>query len=362
MPNLGSISALPRSERARITSLVEGVVVDMSLRSYLWFQEEWAAVPVTNFMYTESQHGQWLDRCEAEWLAAAAMAHGCSECMAIPLGEHPDRGLYRVPMDQDSLLEVSKLCERQEYVLIPESKTFVVLCLFDYNVVAGPRSFVIQAIGCSIPTARKEFSEAALEDSVSQEEKPRLARLADAMRTYMYYDGMAIQRVDNPDDVDRALSLMNDIIESGVYIRGDWIGKHGWIAVPVVKDSHVSVRQAEWLISAARLAGEDSVFAVATGDNESLPVYRVGMNHEELEGFSKECSIYTYLLVPETMSFAMLCTIEDYNIIAGPAEFVRSALGCSISTARASFRDFVEIPGWSETVRQFYAGVADRYE
>jgi len=78
---------------------------------------------------------------------------------------------------------------------------------------------------------------------------------------------------------------------------------------------------------------------------------------------SAECvALSFFVLMPETRSFGVLCTPDDYYIVAGPHSFVRIALGSDIEEARKSFVDFGSNEGWPDATRKHFLSVASIYE
>lgn len=121
----------------------------------------------------------------------------------------------------------------------------------------------------------------------------------------------------------------------------------GWEAVPVEKGRHLDEPEAEALARAWREAGHEHCYAVATEPVEPRPqVYRMETTTEGLLKFSEECAGLNYILLPPDASSAVLCTSEDYNLYAGPADFVRRALGTDIEAARAVFREYAADEWW----------------
>jgi len=170
-----------------------------------------------------------------------------------------------------------------------------------------------------------------------------------------------IEAVTNIAQVNQALALIEDVVEKPYHLNERWIVLNGWVAVPV--ESSIREREAEWLSEAAMYMGCDESLAVAT---ESLTpdttCYQVPMTLEGIFDFGWECHPFNYVLLPESRLFAVLHTTEDYNIVAGPSNFVTKAVGCSIPTARRMFRSFASDPLWREPERNLLLAVAKKYE
>lgn len=172
-----------------------------------------------------------------------------------------------------------------------------------------------------------------------------------------------IEPVTDPKQVERALSLIEDVVEKPHHLRSEWIIRHGWAAVPVESAYHFYEREAEWIAEAATGMGCYECLAVAT--EPLLPAemcYRVPMTQEGLLDFSWKCTGLNYVLLPEDRSFAVLCASDSYFIVAGPSDFVTKAVGSSIPTARKMFLRFADDPLQQEPERSHLVEVAKRYE
>lgn len=172
-----------------------------------------------------------------------------------------------------------------------------------------------------------------------------------------------IKPITDPAEVARAISLIEDIVDKPWHLKLGWLKEHGWAAVPVESASHFFEREAEWISEAARSLGCYECLAVAT--EPLLPTemcYRVATTQEGLLEFSRVTGSLNYVLIPEDRSFAVLCTSEDYFIVAGPRDFVAKAVGTSIPTARKMFLRFADDPLWQEPERKHLITVAERYK
>lgn len=162
--------------------------------------------------------------------------------------------------------------------------------------------------------------------------------------------------------------LVSEVADKPADIRGEWLRRHNYAAVPVLSGPHFTERSASALSQAASELGSDECFAVATEPLENTILrYAVRLTPAGLLAFSDEGSQFYFLLVPQALTFAYLCTgsDQDYNIIAGPKQFVETALSESIVSAREKFLEFAARPssvsGLSETMRNHLLQTAHRY-
>lgn len=126
---------------------------------------------------------------------------------------------------------------------------------------------------------------------------------------------------------------------------------------------HFDERDALLISGASKRAGVNECFAVATEPLEGLPsCYRVPTSAEGLLAFSRECGTFYFALVPATRLFTILCTPDDYFLVAGPRDFVTGAIGCDIKRGRDIFFQFAASDEWPESVSRYLTSVAEKYE
>jgi hypothetical protein len=176
-------------------------------------------------------------------------------------------------------------------------------------------------------------------------------------------DHPTIEPITDPVEIDRLALLVEEVVEKPFHLRPEWLRKNRLAAVPVESASHFYEREAEWLAQAARSIGCGECFAVATEPLENTVLcYRVPATQEAFLAFSRECFSLNYVLIPEDRSFAVLCTSEDYYVVAGSQSFVTKAAGSGIDTARKMFlraANDITLPGAD---RERLLAVAKRYE
>lgn len=168
-----------------------------------------------------------------------------------------------------------------------------------------------------------------------------------------------IQALSDTIMIQRLESMIEGLIDKPSHLNTDSIAKKRWVAVPVEKGRHFEEDEVEIISRAIQVLGYTECFAIATELIGEYPrCYRIPMTKEGLIDFSQECAGLNFILVPEDLSFAILCTSEDYNIFAGPLRFVESALGVDLSTARMKFREVASDAWWKGRLLE----VANKYE
>jgi hypothetical protein len=87
----------------------------------------------------------------------------------------------------------------------------------------------------------------------------------------------------------------------------------------------------------------------------------VPTSKEGLLDFDYQCALFNFALFSENISFVILCTVADYYLVAGQAEFVTRAVGKSLQAARRDFFKFAT--AWQDDVmRKYLRSVYKRYE
>lgn len=144
--------------------------------------------------------------------------------------------------------------------------------------------------------------------------------------------------------------------------RLDYLAGKGWAVVPVESASHFAARDVNLLSAALQGLGVDSCFAIITDEITQGPfAYRIPATEEGLRGFDRELFGLNALLVPEEESCAILCTVDEVYLVAGPRSFVSAAVGGDIAQARRDFLSFASAEFWPAELRGFLTDVVSRY-
>ena len=139
-------------EVADLESLIGEVVERPNHLSLDWLDlNAWSAVP------TESAN--YFAQKTAQRIAYAGSALGETECYAVATEAVQNTPLaYRLSLTTEALVEFGESAYPVLYVLLPRSRKFAILCTPDYHLVAGPRSFVVDALGMSLGEARSRYA------------------------------------------------------------------------------------------------------------------------------------------------------------------------------------------------------------
>ena len=163
----------------------------------------------------------------------------------------------------------------------------------------------------------------------------------------------------DPKDIHKLDLVIQDIIDSPGHLKVDWLINNKWIAVPVESASHFNIIDAEVISHALQTINCEYCFAIATEPFANFPRhFQVSTTSEALLNFSKQCSHFNFVLIPEDLSFAILCTVYDYYIVTGSSKFVKQAVGGSLEVAQTKFNEFASDNCWKGRLLE----VAKRYK
>lgn len=161
----------------------------------------------------------------------------------------------------------------------------------------------------------------------------------------------------------RLTSLAFEIISSPMTLRQEYLREKGWVAVPVESAAHFDKKDAVQFAKAFASIGCVDILAVATESLGENPLcYRVKATQEGLLAFSKKFGFLNFVLMPEDLSFLILCTTSDFFIVAGPTAIVEKALGKKLAQARADFVSYASSSEWDVNDRARLLAVAKDYE
>jgi hypothetical protein len=132
----------------------------------------------------------------------------------------------------------------------------------------------------------------------------------------------------------------------------------GWIAVPVRSSAHLAQLHLQrlhdaWSDLACRVA-----FAILLEPLRGVP--EASETDTSLDGirmFNRQFAHFNVALYTPSPKAIVICTTDDYFVIAGPEKFVTVAVGGSISEAYTRFAVFGAAAEWSEKGKAFFASI-----
>lgn len=152
-----------------------------------------------------------------------------------------------------------------------------------------------------------------------------------------------------PDEVDRIRRAAGRVVRRSGRGELTLIKQPGWAAVPVASTDHFSAADEARLLQAMRGSVRRDVWAVALEPLDNFPpAFAVPPNAGGISAFNYECAHFNFALFAGEPSWIVICTTDEYFIVAGSPGFVESALGCDLNQAFARFHDFAVDPGWPE--------------
>jgi hypothetical protein len=167
-----------------------------------------------------------------------------------------------------------------------------------------------------------------------------------------------IQPVLNSDEIARMITRINNFVGHTEGGRFTLLRVPDWTAVPVQSSSHLCEADQERLIRAFQNSGQRWVWAVALEPlHNATLVFRIPVSSQGLQEFNRECSHFNYAVFAEDESSLVICTTDDYFVVAGNPTFVSEAVGRSEAEAIEAFRQFAQDPSWTEKAAAFFDSV-----
>lgn len=150
-------------------------------------------------------------------------------------------------------------------------------------------------------------------------------------------------------------AAVTPLLDGPWHLRVEELARRSWAAVPVEKGRHIEPDAAEPLAAALQQQTSGPCYAVATEPTGQQPrCYLVGTSAEALLSFSHECAGLNFILVPRELGFALLFTSEDYNVYAGPRQFLEAVVAQPLKEARSAFEQYADDPWWEGRLLQVH--------
>jgi hypothetical protein len=170
-----------------------------------------------------------------------------------------------------------------------------------------------------------------------------------------------IQPVRESELIDKVRQLAAVVVVGTGDVNRDWVMDKHWVVVPVESEDHFSGVAISRIEAGCRdVSGR--CFALITEEVYNIDsCFVVPCEVEALEEINNALALFPFVLVPEDLSWCIVCSKEDYYLVAGPSMFVETALGMSISAAQEAYRKSAS--EWVlEKQKQFHLSVAARFE
>ncbi len=152
-------------------------------------------------------------------------------------------------------------------------------------------------------------------------------------------------------------------LDNNFQFRSEFLGANKeWTVVPVESASHFDEHDAERISKAASLAGKSTLYAVRLEELKCESRFvEVAVSKDGLLLFSRQYGLYNYAMIADDFTFAIICTTDDYFLLAGPRRFVEIAVGKDVLEARAEFEAFAKDDSWSDSDRSWLTEISRRY-
>lgn len=118
--------------------------------------------------------------------------------------------------------------------------------------------------------------------------------------------------------------------------------KEGWTAVPVERYTHITCLDQKQLHQIFIKRGYTKLLAVALDPMGShASVYALPVTIEAIEEFNRLWGAFNCTLFTGEPSWIIISTDSQFDVIAGPQDFIHQLLGCSADEAFSKFLTFI---------------------
>lgn len=143
------------------------------------------------------------------------------------------------------------------------------------------------------------------------------------------------------------------MIEGRDHVRKDWWSASGRTAVAIESGMHFVEYQAETISAALKEAGQKVIFAVELEEGEENGRWRLYSDAVDLLKLSERAFMLRIALLTEDGSLVILCSPDDYIVIAGPRQFVERVCGGDLKAVRAAFCEWAFDERLKEIARRY---------
>jgi hypothetical protein len=134
--------------------------------------------------------------------------------------------------------------------------------------------------------------------------------------------------------------------------------REGWNAVPVQSAAHFSPSQMKNIAASYRQTGTDTLFAVLLEPLRHVPiVHVVDASEAGIAAFTRTLAHFNVALYSPQSASLVVCTTDDYFVVAGGERFVRAALGVPVEQAFEDFAVYAANEGWRESDQRTFASM-----
>ncbi|MBS1912967.1 MAG: hypothetical protein JST22_13355 [Bacteroidetes bacterium] len=311
-------------------------VVDGSAQlSIQWIvQRNWTVAPVGTWVDAGSDRwAHFLER-DAERIVRAISLRYNRALYSIPTHGGSPESVRTLTCETDAFVQFGIATRGKSYLLVPDDFSFAVLCSrYNYNLIAGPYSFVYSCLGTTFMAAHIDFHS----EVNSADDADCAAELKMVENRYASYLDVSSVEGGEHSDLDSAGGLRS-LLHDDHHFSIDWLRERNWVGVPVDEGYCRSATFRERLLATAcRNAIYEGVLGIVNPNLNDL--VRIHFTTDVLSYMSPHMHAYSYLIATQPLVFAVLFTHDDYCVVAGVRRCVESILGCSVDAAIVTFRE-----------------------
>jgi len=162
----------------------------------------------------------------------------------------------------------------------------------------------------------------------------------------MSYDTNSLRPISDPQEVAKVNKNLSRVVRRATQrqrlIDISLIKREGWVSVPVQRYSHIICMEQEQLQRTFIARGYRKLLAVALDPMGTYPsVYVVPATTKSIEALNREWFSFNCTLFAGQPDWVIISTDSEFDVVAGPADFVRQLLDCEIEEAFLRFHAFV---------------------
>jgi hypothetical protein len=173
----------------------------------------------------------------------------------------------------------------------------------------------------------------------------------------IFFASMSLCAITDEAEIEALRRLRESVVDGPAHLSFGWLSEKKWVVAPLESAGHFDNALADTLAEGFTQMGCAVAFAITTEAAGKPICYAVSTTKEGLLKVSLELAPFNFALIASDRSAAILCTVHDYLLIAGPAEFVKNAVGDDITAAWDSFEEEASDSWWEGRLRK----IADRY-
>lgn len=136
------------------------------------------------------------------------------------------------------------------------------------------------------------------------------------------------------------------LLESPQEFRPEWTGVAGRVVVPLEEVGDlVEDPVGRPIVAAFRAAGDDELVCMTTADigpDEPDQAVRTATDAAGLEAWWRELAPYDVVLASVGLERAVLLSVDEFALVAGPPSFVEQAVGGPLAQARERFAAYAK--------------------